>query len=134
MSFRIQGKAQIHNPYIDPKALNVGKKLEFGTQYFNIWLSVTKAQKKHRIQPTFFYTLKFCNQVISIGTRDVILFYEQMRIMMSFLETHKDQIIKKLAKEQHDYEEWKREISVNNVISHNFTHSKNQNDQEKLDI
>jgi hypothetical protein len=134
MSFRIQGKAQIHNPDLDPKALNVGKKLEFGSQYYNVWLSVTKMQKKQRIQPTFFFTMKFCNQVISIGTRDVILFYEQMRITMSFLETHKDQIIKKLAKEQHDYENWKREKYENNVVSHNFTQNKNSNNQEKLDI
>lgn len=134
MSFRIQGKAQIHNPDLDPKALNVGKKLEFGSQYYNVWLSVTKMQKKQRIQPTFFFTMKFCNQVISIGTRDVILFYEQMRITMSFLETHKDQIIKKLAKEQHDYENWKREKYENNVVSHNFTQNKNPNNQEKLDI
>jgi hypothetical protein len=53
---------------------------------------------------------------------------------MSFLETHKDQIIKKLAKEQHDYENWKREKYENNVVSHNFTQNKKPNNQEKLDI
>ena len=134
MSFRIQGKAQIHNPDLDPKALNVGKKFEFGSQYYNVWLSVTKMQKKQRIQPTFFFTIKFCNQVMSIGTRDVILFYEQMRETMAYLESHKAQILKKLAKEQHDYENWKREKYVNNVVSHNFTQNKNSNNQEKLDI
>lgn len=128
MSFKIEGQAKLAEVKHDPKAINIGHTAKWGTQFFNIWISVTKAQPKTRIQPTFFFTFKFVNKTISIGTKDVIGFYEQMRHTMAWLEANKDRIIKHLHVETAEYIKWK------NAHEEKIIQLKPEERQKKFDL
>jgi hypothetical protein len=88
------------------KALLLHQKLTFGDQWMDATFSVTKHATTIEHNPTFIFTLSFCNQKIHIATRNINEFKQALNALSNLIDLRTPIIEQTLLKEQKKHNDW----------------------------
>lgn len=88
------------------KALLMTQKLTFGKQWMDITFSVTRHATTIEHDPTFIFTLAFCNNRVHIATRSINEFKQCLNALSNFIDIKAPIIENTLLNETKKHEDW----------------------------